>query len=106
METRAIGCPAYVSFFFFEHHDNSFCMIRKRMKHENHDPQDLDQNMVCPIDNELKAFIREKLREVSLWSFPLYFRIKLMRLIAVCACDICGLQFMNVPVCLEVNMLL
>ncbi|KAK4318475.1 hypothetical protein Pmani_010532 [Petrolisthes manimaculis] len=60
-KTRANGCNAYVSFMFEEGATITACVVRSRLTHNGHDPNNRDESRVSRIDPSLKVVIESQI---------------------------------------------
>ncbi|KAG0729858.1 hypothetical protein GWK47_029483 [Chionoecetes opilio] len=60
-KTRANGCSAYVSFLFEEGATVTACVVRCRLTHTGHDPNNREESRVSRIDLKLRFLIETQL---------------------------------------------
>ncbi|KAK8385222.1 hypothetical protein O3P69_012196 [Scylla paramamosain] len=77
-KTRANGCSAYISFMFEEGATVTACVVRRRLTHTGHDPNNREESRISRIDLKLRFLIEtwlgaglkvsEVMAEVARWN--------------------------------------
>lgn len=65
--THANSCTTYVSFQYITE-PHPVAVVRKRLEHTGHDPSNLLQAKVNPVDPNLRLYIEYLLKSVRIWN--------------------------------------